>query len=78
MTSPHLAGAKHVVDSLEGEQFGVRAQLDDALVDNGDLIGALDGRQPVGDGDGCPWLHLVELVQRRLHHLVAEGTIIAC
>ena len=62
-----------MVDSLESEQLRVCAQLDDALVDDGNLVGTLDGRQPVGDGHRRARLHLVELVQRRLHHLAEVG-----
>ena len=65
-----------MVDPFEGEQLGVRAQLDDALVDHGDLVGVLDGRQPVGDGDRGARLELVEPVQGSLHHLITRVGII--
>ena len=50
---PSELGAVEVgVEAAGGEQLGVRAALDDpAVVDDEDLVGVADGRQPVRDDD---------------------------
>jgi len=47
-------GDQLVVGSIEGHQLVVRSLLDDeALRHHGDDVGALDGGEAVGDGNGC-------------------------
>lgn len=47
----------------------MRAELDDALVDDGDGVGVLDRGEAVGDRDRRPRLVLVQLVQGGLNDL---------
>ena len=67
--NPYLPRAQHSVDALLREQLGVRAELDDALVDDGDRVGVLDRGEPVGDGHRRPRLVLVQLVEGGLNDL---------
>ena len=54
------------VDTLERQQFGMRADFSDApLVHDHNAVGACDGREPVCDGErGAPTLQIVD---RDLH-----------
>ena len=66
----------HVVEpfvvSAEGEQFVVSAAFNDAsFVEHAYFVGILDGREPVGDGDGGACLH--KPVEGFLHQSLALG-----
>ena len=50
----------------------MRTELDDALVDDGDLVSILNGGEPVGDGHRCARLVFVKLVQGCLDHLLKK------
>ena len=61
-----------LVVSVGCQQRGMRAALHDvSLMDDTYLIRVLDGRQAVGDGNGCARLH--EVVARVLHQSFALG-----
>lgn len=47
----------------------MRAELRHSLIDDSDLVGPLNGGQPMRDSDRRARLVLVELVQSSLHHL---------
>jgi hypothetical protein len=62
-----LAGVEVVVTAAECEEHLMIAALDDAAAfDYEDLIGAADGREPVGDHEGSSAEH--ELIQALLDH----------
>lgn len=61
-----------MIHPFEREQLGVSADLDDALVDHGDLVGVLDSGHPVGDGNRGAGLLFVQLVQSCLHYLAGS------
>ena len=47
-----------VVDPVVFNQFFMRAGLNDAtLIENNDVVGVFDGRDPMRDEDSCPILH---------------------
>jgi len=57
----------------DGQQLIVCALLDDpAPLDEGDLVGAHDRREPVRDGDRREAALLHDVVERRLHDLLAR------
>lgn len=65
-----------MVDAFEGEELRMRSHFDDTLVDDGDLVGALDGGQPMRYGDRSPGFLLLKPVEGRLHHLQLGRSLI--
>src|SRR5262249_60874978 len=53
LLEPVLLVVQLAVSAVDGEQFLMRAALDDlAVLEHQDLVGAADGREPVGDDEG--------------------------
>ena len=68
----NCSAARRAYRPPRGDQLGVRAGLDDlAGLEDDDAVGALHGRQAVGDDERRAVAH--RRLERRLHHALALG-----